>query len=66
MHWWLPFLHGIAKLSFYFSLFEEIDMLGKIQLQNKYGKYFFLCITADVDTNYAKIQINKHNKYFKI
>ena len=41
MHWWLRFPHGIAKLSFYFSLFEEIDMLGKMQFQNKYGKYFF-------------------------
>ena len=40
-------------------------MLGKMQLQNKYGKYFFLQ-KADVDTIYENIQINKHNKYFKI
>ena len=65
MHWWLQFLYGIAKLSFYSSLFEEIDMLGKIQFQNKYGKYIFLQ-KADVDIIYENIQINKLSKYFKI
>ena len=59
MHWWLRFLHGIAKLSFYFSLFEEIDMLGM-------AIFFFFLQKADVYIINENIQINKHNKYFKI